>query len=151
LPFGMVQWSPDSGPTPSWALDPGGYTYSDHRIERFSMAHINGAGCNVSGDIPFMPTTLAVVSAPPASGERYSATVTHEQERAEPGYYDVLLGTGINVELTATLRSGFARMRYPRGQRQSLLIETGTNLQNVYDANAEVTGPSEVVGWVKAG
>src|SRR6476469_8039874 len=57
LPLGMTQFSPDTGPTPSWALDPSGYTYSDHRIERFSMTHIDGAGCNVSGDIPFMPTT----------------------------------------------------------------------------------------------
>ncbi len=151
VPFGMVQWSPDSGPTPSWALDPGGYTYSDHRIERFSMSHIDGAGCNVSGDIPFMPTTEAVVSAPPASGEKYSATFDHNDEKAEPGYYGVQLGTGINVELTTTLRSGFARMNYPKGQRQTLLIETGTNLQQVYDADAEVVSPTEVVGWVRAG
>ncbi len=151
VPFGMVQWSPDTGPTPSWALDPGGYTYSDHRIERFSMVHIDGAGCNVSGDIPFMPTTEAATSAPPASGERYSATFTHEHETAEPGYYGVQLGTGIGVELTATLRSGFARMSYPKGQRQTLLVETGTNLQQVYDADAEVVSPTEIVGWVKAG
>jgi predicted alpha-1,2-mannosidase len=151
VPFGMVQWSPDSGPTPSWALDPGGYTYSDHRIERFSMTHIDGAGCNVSGDVPFMPTTTAVVSAPPASGERYSATFTHSHETAEPGYYSVLLGTGINVELTTTLRTGISRMRYPQGQRQTLLIETGTDLKQVYDADAEVVSPTEVVGWVKGG
>src|SRR6185312_12994531 len=132
LPFGMAQFSPDSGPTPSWALDPSGYTYSDHRIERFSMTHIDGAGCNVSGDIPFMPTTEALVSAPPTSGERYSATFSHSHEAAEPGYYSVLLGNGINVELTATLRSGFARIQYPKGQRQTLLIETGTDIQTVY-------------------
>ena len=151
VPFGMAQFSPDSGPTPSWALDPGGYAYSDHRIERFGMTHIDGAGCNVSGDIPFMPTTLAVTSAPPASGERYSATFSHDHETADPGYYGVLLGTGINVELTATLRSGFARVRYPAGQRQTLLIETGTDLQNVYDAEAQMISPTEVIGWVRGG
>ena len=151
VPFGMVQFSPDSGPTPSWALDPGGYTYSDHRIERFSMTHISGAGCNVSGDIPFMPTTLPVTSAPPASGERYSASFSHSHETAEPGYYSVLLDTGINVELTTTQRSGFALMRYPQGARQTLLIETGTDLQHVYDAQAQMISPTEVVGWVRAG
>jgi predicted alpha-1,2-mannosidase len=150
LPFGMVQWSPDSGPTPSWALDPGGYTYSDRHIERFSMTHIDGAGCNVSGDVPFMPTTEALVS-PPTSGERYSATFTHEHEAAEPGYYSVLLGTGISVELTTTLRSGFARMRYPQGGRQALLVETGTDLKQVYDAQAKVVSPTRVEGWVKGG
>ncbi len=151
LPFGMAQFSPDSGPTPSWALDPSGYTYSDHRIERFSMTHIDGAGCNVSGDIPFMPTTEAVDSAPPTSGERYSATFTHSHEAAEPGYYSVLLGNGINVELTTTQRSGFARIRYPAGQRQTLLIETGTDIQTVYDAQAQLVGPNEVAGWVRGG
>jgi predicted alpha-1,2-mannosidase len=151
LPFGMAQFSPDTGPTPSWALDPSGYTYSDHRIERFSMTHIDGAGCNVSGDIPFMPTTQALVSAPPASGERYSATFSHSHETAEPGYYSVLLGNGINVELTTTLRSGFARIQYPKGQRQTLLIETGTDIQTVYDAQAQVVGPNEVAGWVRGG
>jgi predicted alpha-1,2-mannosidase len=151
VPFGMAQFSPDSGPTPSWALDPGGYTFSDHRIERFSMTHINGAGCNVSGDIPFMPTTEAVTTAPPASGERYSATFTHSHEAAEPGYYSVALGTEINVELTTTLRSGFARIHFPVGQRQTLLVETGTNLQNVYDAQAKVISPTEVAGWVRGG
>ncbi len=151
VPFGMAQFSPDSGPTPSWALDPSGYTYSDHRIERFSMTHIDGAGCNVSGDVPFMPTTEAVVSAPPASGERYSATFTHNHESAEPGYYSVQLGSGIHVELTATLRSGFARIQYPKGQRQTLLVETGTDIQTVYDAQAQVVGPNEVAGWVKGG
>ncbi|HEX6122855.1 MAG TPA: GH92 family glycosyl hydrolase [Ktedonobacterales bacterium] len=151
LPFGMAQWSPDTGPTPSWALDPGGYTYSDPRIERFSLTHINGAGCNVSGDLPFMPTTTAVDSPPPWSGERYSATFTHGHEHAEPGYYSVLLDTGIHVELTATLRSGLARLRYPAGQRQILLIETGTDLQQVYDAHAELVGTDQVVGWVTGG
>jgi predicted alpha-1,2-mannosidase len=151
LPFGMAQFSPDSGPTPSWALDPSGYTYSDHRIERFSMTHIDGAGCNVSGDIPFMPTTQALVSAPPSSGERYSATFSHSHETAEPGYYSVLLGNGINVELTTTLRSGFARIQYPKGQRQTLLIETGTDIQTVYGAQAQMVGPSEVAGWVRGG
>ncbi len=151
LPFGMAQFSPDTGPTPSWALDPSGYTYSDHRIERFSMTHIDGAGCNVSGDIPFMPTTQALVSAPPTSGERYSATFSHSHETAQPGYYSVLLGNGINVELTTTLRSGIARIQYPKGQRQTLLIETGTDIQTVYDAQAQVVGPNEVAGWVRGG
>ena len=130
---------------------PSGYTYSDHRIERFSMTHIDGAGCNVSGDIPFMPTTEALVSAPPTSGERYSATFSHSHETAEPGYYSVLLGNGISVELTTTLRSGFARIQYPKGQRQTLLIETGTDIQTVYDAQAQVIGPNEVAGWVRGG
>src|SRR5271165_6752712 len=40
LPFGMVQWSPD---TPSENAG-GGYEYSDREITGFSMTHLSGPG-----------------------------------------------------------------------------------------------------------
>lgn len=39
LPFGMVQWSPD---TVSYV--PGGYWYNDNRLRGFSLTHLSGAG-----------------------------------------------------------------------------------------------------------
>lgn len=151
LPFGMVQWSPDSGPTPSWALDPGGYTDSDPRIERFSMTHLSGAGCNVMGDVPFMPTTAAVTDAPSADPERYSATFSHANEQATPGYYAVQLDSGIHVALTTTLRTGFARIHYPVGQPETLLVESGSDLRGTYGAQTTVVSPTEVTGSVTSG
>ena len=48
VPFGMVQWSPDTV-----ANQPGGYYYSDNRIRGFSLTHLSGAGCSAAQDLPF--------------------------------------------------------------------------------------------------
>src|SRR6516164_7547390 len=38
MPFGMIQWSPDSGA----GTKPGGYDYSDSQISGFSLDHLSG-------------------------------------------------------------------------------------------------------------
>jgi putative alpha-1,2-mannosidase len=48
LPFGMIQWSPDTGPD-AW------YDYVKSRIYGFSLTHISGAGCPVYGISRFCP------------------------------------------------------------------------------------------------
>src|SRR5579875_1800885 len=48
LPFGMVQWSPDTG-SDAW------YDYGQKRIHGFSLTHLSGAGCPVYGDFPVLP------------------------------------------------------------------------------------------------
>lgn len=149
LPFGMVQWSPDT--SPGGVAHPGGYAYPDNRIERFSLTHLSGVGCSIFGDVPFMPTPQAVTVAPPADPARYSAAFAHSDERAAPGLYSVALSTGVRVELTATDRTGFARIRFPAGQPQTLLIESGTDLRGVVAAHAEFVGPTEVRGTVTGG
>src|SRR5690348_1655336 len=49
VPFGMVQWSPDTPSRP----DGGGYEYNDSSITGFSLTHIAGPGCGAMGDVPF--------------------------------------------------------------------------------------------------
>src|SRR5690348_10470722 len=63
VPFGMVQWSPD---TASRALG-GGYSYNSPTITGFSLTHIAGPGCGAYGDVPIMPTTGAISSPSSAS------------------------------------------------------------------------------------
>ena len=41
MPFGMMQWSPD---TPSQNAG-GGYEYTDTTITGFSLTHLSGPGC----------------------------------------------------------------------------------------------------------
>src|SRR5438105_12904033 len=41
VPFGMVQWSPDTPAKPPG----GGYAYADHDITGFSLTHLSGVGC----------------------------------------------------------------------------------------------------------
>src|SRR5271166_2679236 len=59
VPFGMVQWSPD---TPSQNAG-GGYEYTDTAITGFSLTHLSGPGCSVFGDFAFLPT-VGEISAP---------------------------------------------------------------------------------------
>ncbi|HKV83289.1 MAG TPA: GH92 family glycosyl hydrolase [Ktedonobacterales bacterium] len=150
LPFGMVQWSPETYPGPA-ASDPGGYQYSDGAIRDFSMTHLSGAGCRILGDAPFMPTTLPITDAPTNDPGRYSASFAHADETAAPGAYSVRLGTGIQVELTATTRTGLARIQFPAGQPENLLVASGTDLGGVSDAHAQIVNPTEIAGSVKSG
>jgi putative alpha-1,2-mannosidase len=106
LPFGMVQWGPD---TPNGA--PPGYLYGDTAISGFSLTHLDGAGCPAMRDFPIFPVSGAWdPSADP------SDPFDHANEIASPGFYEVTLGSGIEVDLTATLRTGFARFTFPAGR-----------------------------------
>src|SRR3954463_6958455 len=45
VPFGMVQFSPDTWPgRDNFA---GGYSYGDRRIKGFGVTHFSGAGCGI--------------------------------------------------------------------------------------------------------
>src|SRR6185437_10943137 len=49
VPFGMVQWSPDTMPDRS---DGGGYTSGDKLLTGYSLTHLSGPGCPAAGDVP---------------------------------------------------------------------------------------------------
>jgi predicted alpha-1,2-mannosidase len=142
LPFGMMQWSPDTV-----RLAGGGYKYEDNRIRGFSLTHISGPGCASAQDFPVLPLTGAVDVSPATNRERYAQTFKHDNEEASPGYYGVTLDSGVKVELTAGLRSGIARFRFPAGQPATLLLDvTGGG----DDGEAHLRG-NRVSGWVKSG
>jgi putative alpha-1,2-mannosidase len=82
VPFGMMQFSPDT--RDSYA----GYQYHNDRIRAFSLTHA-AAGCHIFGDVPILPVTGDLGSAPWNRTEHYS----HAFESAEPGYYAVTLDT----------------------------------------------------------
>jgi predicted alpha-1,2-mannosidase len=153
LPFGMVQWSPDTTPAPPHS---GGYDYRRHHIGGFSLTHLSGAGCAVYGDFPFMPTTEALTGSPtptagPGLAGRFQPGFSHKEESGEPGFYSVELhpkrGGPIGVALTATTRTGFGRITFPRSAQASVLIDAGGSAQpddeaavRVDPAGREVTG-----------
>src|SRR5512142_2453181 len=68
LPFGMLQWSPENTRGKhTRTASPSGYLYDSARIRGFALTHISGAGCaGASGDVPFMPVTMAVKGSPSA-------------------------------------------------------------------------------------
>jgi predicted alpha-1,2-mannosidase len=118
LPFGMIQWSPDTG-TDAW------YDYSKKSIYGFSLTHISGAGCPLYGDIPVLPGTGGLTVSPHQNRDLYTQPFDHTHETVHPGYYAVTLANGIQVELTVTDRAGIARFRFPQGSPARLLLNAG--------------------------
>src|SRR5256886_71066 len=103
LPFGMVQWSPDTPRRPSG----GGYRYDDHDITGFSLTHLSGVGCPTGGDLPFLPLTGAVPSDP-------RLPFSHADESASPGRYSVTAGrVPLPLPARAPTRLGPAAARGP--------------------------------------
>jgi predicted alpha-1,2-mannosidase len=156
LPFGMVQWSPDTTPA---APHSGGYDFRDHHVSGFGLTHLSGAGCAVYGDFPFMPTTEPLSESPtPNAGEglagRLQPGFSHQGESGAPGFYSVDLhpqrGGAIGVALTATTRTGFARFTFPSSPHASVLIDAGGSAQpdneatvHLDPAKREITGSAE--------
>ena len=145
VPFGMVQWSPD---TMSYA--PGGYWYYDNRIKGFSLTHLNGAGCGVYSDIPFMPYVGTVTQSPATNPMLYISTLSHTNESAAAGYYQAKLDNGVNTELTATQRSGAGRFTYPQGKTATMLVNASGSINGVNDAQANI-GSNTISGWATSG
>src|SRR5436190_21149685 len=61
-PFGLIQPGPDTGLADGSEDEVNycGYGYQDPAIRGFSLAHFDGAGIHIAGDLPFMPTTGTV-------------------------------------------------------------------------------------------
>ncbi|MFN8163068.1 MAG: GH92 family glycosyl hydrolase [Solirubrobacterales bacterium] len=130
VPFGMVQWSPDTTPV---APHSGGYDHRDDHVSGFSLTHLSGAGCSLYGDFPFLPTTEPLEASPAGVGGSLDGSLqpgfSHAAETARPGYYSVRLnpvdGGAIDAELTATTRTGLARFTFPANPHASVLINAG--------------------------
>lgn len=113
VPFGMVQLSPDTREAPDWG-QASGYDYNDNQIYGFSHTRLSGTGASDLIDILLLPTT---------SGNT-SSSFSHNEEKASPGYYQVMLKDDqINVELTATQRAGIHHYHYPASQEAKLILD----------------------------
>jgi predicted alpha-1,2-mannosidase len=145
VPFGMVQWSPDTV-----TLQHGGYYYQDNRIRGFSLTHLSGAGCDTYEDIPFMPVTTAVTDSPATDPNRYISTFSHSNETVTPGYYGVTLDNGVKTELTTTQRTGDGRFTYPAGQDATLLVNTSGSISGTSDSQITITA-NTISGWADSG
>ena len=158
-PNGMVQLSPDTR-TLGWDAC-AGYHYSDTSILGFSHTHLSGTGIGDMGDILFMPCTgePKIEPGPPEDPDAgYRCRFSHDNEHAEPGYYQVrLIDYDVNVELTATPRAGFHRYIYPKERQANLVIDLAhtihghrnpvTELRVINDT--EVEGYKRTRGWAQ--
>jgi predicted alpha-1,2-mannosidase len=169
VPFGMVQFSPDThnsalgGDTTrgNW----GGYEYDADQIGGFSLTHLSGTGCEGSfgfHDVPFMPFTGALntdgtlPASPATSPQTYRSTFRHDAEAASPGFYGVRLDNGAKVELTATQRTGVGKFAFPKGKPATLLVNAsgsvnGTTASTVTIAGRTISGAATTTGTCGSG
>lgn len=150
-PFGMVQLSPDTNESPDWG-DASGYDYNKRTIYGFSHTRLSGTGASDLIDILIMPT----------SSGRTSSAFSHEEEKASPGYYQVMLkDENINAELTTTPRTGIHRYQYPTDKDAEILLDLDhsankgswgrriINSQIRILNNHAVEGYRIITGWAK--
>ncbi|MGC9991429.1 MAG: GH92 family glycosyl hydrolase [Candidatus Cybelea sp.] len=144
LPFGMVQWSPD---TPSQNAG-GGYEYNDEQITGLSLTHLSGPGCNVFGDFGILPIAGALPSSPATA----SAPFSHASEESAPGWYVVSLGEpAVRAELTVTMRTGIGRFTFPATSQANLLVNVASNQAGVLGSEVRIDGSNEISGSATSG
>ena len=155
VPFGMVQLSPDTYNVGwDWCS---GYHHSDSSIMGFSHTHLSGTGVGDMLDVLVMPGTGEVRLEPgtrenPGSG--YRSRFSHQDEKATPGYYSVLLKDyGIRAELTATQRAGLHRYTFPASESSHFIVDLAHTIlgkegaaTNVISAELKVAGPDLILG-----
>jgi len=151
VPFGMVQWSPDTTTEES-----GGYLYTATQIAGFGLDHLSGAGCDYGGDAAFTPVLAAPTNSPGTNSSNgkyaFAATFSHSNETATPGYYSVQFTNGILTELTTTMRTGFGRFTYPSGHTPTMVINGGSGAAGVENAAIQInTNTQEITGWTTEG
>jgi predicted alpha-1,2-mannosidase len=158
VPFGMVQLSPDNG-TQAWDWC-SGYNWISDTIVGFSHTHLSGTGIGDLYDISMMPTQENIDFSKRITPKEnvYAARFSHENENASPGFYQVKLDNGIEVNLTASERVGFHSYNFPKGKNATLLLDLGFAMN--WDSPTEtylnfdlekklITGYRFSTGWAK--
>lgn len=154
LPFGMVQWSPDTNRD-------GWYFYNEKQLYGFSLTHLSGAGCPMYGDFAVLPTNEELTESP---GAKFTpAPFDRKDEQAHPGYYAVTMNNGVRVELTVTERAGIARFIFPQGSDARMVINAGSSANSIAAPNEnpkdheafgnhiELKSDGSFSGWASAG
>jgi predicted alpha-1,2-mannosidase len=142
VPFGMMQWSPDTNARP----DGGGYEYYDNDIIGYSLTHLSGPGCQAEGDVPILPTVGPIGHDPTDTVESFR----HSSETATPGYYQLIAG-GVTTQLTTTTHAGIARFTFPTSGSAHLLFQLAESQTTDSKTEFQVVNSHEVEGYVTSG
>ncbi len=151
MPFGLVQLSPDTRLT-GWD-GCSAYHYSDSILHGFSHTHLSGTGCSDYGDIllmPFLqvkPTDKAKTDFLP---KEFTATFSHKNETASPGYYALTTDNGIFSEMTITSRTGMHKYTFPKENEGTGILLDLAHRDEVLDFEIKVSGKNEIWGFRKS-
>ena len=146
VPFGMLQWSPDT--TPDTVQSGGGYDVRDSAINGFSLTHLSGTGCPSYQDVPILPTVGPLDGTPVSATDTFS----HAGEEASPGRYQVTLGPDpVTVALAVTTRTGIAGFDFPPSHASNVLFKVSDSANPATVSRVSVVGRDEVEGQVTSG
>ncbi len=172
-PFGMVQLSPqtnfvnmfndDGTYNPEVYEYCAGYQYKDTIIIGFAHTNFSGTGHSDLGDFLIMPTTGDLVLDPlktETGGKGFYSVFSHDNERASPGYYKVLLDDyNITAELTTSDRVGFHQYTFPESDSAHIILDLVYNVYHYQNKNvwtfirvendSLVTGYRQTKGWAR--
>jgi predicted alpha-1,2-mannosidase len=147
VPFGMVQWSPDTSPDRS---DGGGYNYGDTSLIGYSLTHLSGPGCGAGGDVPILPLTGALPSGNPNS---VLSSFTNTGEIAQAGYYSAQsnMPDTITSQFTATSHTSMGRFTFPSTTQADFLIKLQDSQNGDFGDSAQIVGNNEITGTDTSG
>src|SRR5438067_6156218 len=148
VPFGMVQWSPDTMPTRNAG---GGYSFGDSSITGYSLTHISGPGCGAAGDVPMLPITGTL---PGGNPNAIMTPFTNNGEVAQAGYYSAQTNqpNTITSEFTATAHSSMGRFTYPATTQAGFLIKLRDSQNGQFaPSTAQVPNGHEISGSQTSG
>jgi predicted alpha-1,2-mannosidase len=147
VPFGMVQWSPDTKPT---YTEGSGYAATDNRLWGYSLTHLSGAGCAAAGDVPMLPLTGPLPSGDP---NQITTALSHTTEVAQAGYYSAQSNqpSTITSEFTATPHSAMARFTYPPTPQADFLIKLMASQNGDFGDSVNVINSQEIQGSETSG
>ena len=142
VPFGMVQWSPDTMPDRNAG---GGYSYGDTELTGYSLTHISGPGCGAAEDVPILPMTGALPSGDPTND---TTEFTNTGEVAQAGYYSAEsnLPNTITSQFTATPHSSMGEFTFPKTTQADVLIKLMDSQNPDTASSATVVGSNEIQG-----
>ena len=123
-PFGMVQPGPDTAYNAArggYGSRESGYDPGSDVLMGFTQTHLSGTGCCDLQDFLLLPFTGEF---PVTSSNRFTVKIDKRSERAEPGYYAVVIpASGVKAELTASRRVAYHRYTFARGGRARVLVD----------------------------
>jgi predicted alpha-1,2-mannosidase len=136
-PFGMVQLSPN------W--DNNGYYYPESKMHGFVVNLLSGDGGANEGQVLLTATTGPLRVDRPSTDFSFD----HQHESASAGYYQVLMKPwGINAELTALTRAGYARFTFPAGIQRNIILPISYANNPVTSSHVHLVDSSTVTGDV---
>jgi len=144
VPFGMVQWSPET-----YTLESSSFEYTQQQFTGFSLTHLSGAGCVNSGELPMIATVGAQDTRSDLAFERDPKT--GHPGKARPGSYEVKLKNGVSVELTATPRTGFARVTFPPTRTANLVFDAARTSTTLVRAQISKVRGRKIIGQIWGG